>query len=131
MFGRERIKYLEKPVTADEKEIAALIDTMANAITTGDSKRLMSVISESAQIAAADGKGIFNKEEFGEYITALMPQVKHFSCSDIYIRTDGENSDISCLAHTVFLNGFSKTLSRYLKCRKDNGRWLLTEAGYA
>lgn len=130
-YNHKRTKYIEKPVTDDEREIATLVDTIENAITSGNLKQLMSVISESAQIAAADGKGIFNKKEFEEYIIALMPQVKHFSCSDIYIRTDGENGDISCLAHTAFINGFSKTLSRYFKCRKDNGIWLLTEAGYA
>lgn len=131
MFKRERIKYLEKPVTSDEKEIAALIDTLTSAITTGNIQQLMSIISDSAQLAVPPGdERAFNKKEFEEYITALMPQVKNFSCSDIYIRTDGKNSNISCLAYTLFRNGRFKTLSRHFKCRKENGKWLLTETSY-
>ena len=129
---RQKIdKYFEKPVTFDEKQIASLIDTMTSAIMAGNLQNLMSVISESARIAAAaDDKRVFNKKEFEEHMTVLIPMVKHFSCFDIYIRTDGKNGTISCLAHTVLKNGFSKTISRYFQCQKESGKWLLTEAGY-
>lgn len=132
MFERERIKYLEKPVTADEKAIAALLEKIARAITTKDVDLLVSAYSDVASIEVlTSGGALINKNEYRERMSKFISNIQNFALHNTVIRVNEQEAVVSCIT-VVSLQGkaFPLKNQRYLKCAKEGEKWRIVEAKY-
>lgn len=132
MFRQERIKYLEKPVTSDEKEIAALLEKMVQAITVKDVDILVSGYSDIATIEILALKDApISKSEYRERMSKFINNIRNFALHNTIIRVNGREAVVSCVS-AVLIRGkaFPDKNQRYLKCVKESGEWRIVEARY-
>lgn len=127
----EKTKYLEKPVTTDERAVALLIETMAKAVSRRDILALESVIAEDAQITFfQSGQKALNKSECILYLKRVGWHTRNISYSEILIRTKKDEATVSCTGRILFKDGYSKRVVRIFRCKKRDDAWLISEAGY-
>lgn len=132
MFRQERIKYLEKPVTSDEKAIAALLEKIVLAITIKDVNLLVSAYSNDAKIEIRALKDTpISKSEYSERMSKFIGNVRNFYLDNTIIRVNGQEAIVSCVSN-VLLRGeaFPEESQRYLKCVKESGAWYIIDAKY-
>lgn len=126
---QEKIEFFEKPVTNDEKEIAALLGQIMEAMHAGNANDFISAFSDSARIVVSkNNPKEMSKKECLIYMARAMERIRRLSYSNTIIRVEGAEATISCLGHVEFRDGTKSAFSRYFKCRKEEGEWRFIEA---
>lgn len=126
------IQYLERPVTDDEKKIAALLEKIVRAIAAKDVDLLVSVYSDTATIEVLSLRDApISKSEYRERMSKFIGNVRNFSLRDAIIRVNGQEAIVSYI-NVILLRGkaFPEKNRRYLKCVNKGEKWLITEARY-
>lgn len=126
------IQYFEKPVTIEEKEIAALLEKMVQAITAKDIDLLVSLYSDAASIEMLASRGVpISKSEYRERMSKSIEGVRNIYFRNTIIRVNEQEAVISCRI-IVLLRGrvFPEKNQIYFKCIKDRGEWLIIETRY-
>lgn len=126
------IQYLEKPVTADEIQIASLLERTIKAIAAKDLELLVSVYSDTATIEMLASRGELSSKS--EYVTRMsrgIERIRNIYFRNTIIRVNGQEAVISCIT-VVLLRGkvFPEKNQRYFKCIKESGEWRIIDARY-
>lgn len=130
-LNKHKIIYFERPVTADEKEIAALLETLINAIGDNNFEKLKSVFSPSASIflSSADRNSV-GVAECIKRLKKFTGDIRNINYENALVRVYGCQATISAV-RVVFRKGeILHRALRYFKCRKENGKWEIAEADF-
>lgn len=131
-LNKHKIIYFERPVTADEKEIAALLEILIGAIGDNNFEKLKSVFSPVASIflSSADRNSI-GVAECVKRLKKFTGDIRNINYENALIRVRGYQATISAV-RVVFRKGeVPHRAPRYFKCQKENGRWEIIEADFA
>ena len=129
---KNSIEFLEKPVTADEVQVASLLERIVKAIVAKDLKMLISVYSDTASIEMSTLRdALLNKSEYEARMSKIIGNIRNIYFNNTIIRVTGQEAVISCISN-ILLHGmaFSKKNQRYFKCVKEDGKWRIIEARY-
>jgi len=126
-----RIAYLEKPATGDEKTIARLLEKIIRAVSAGNVTDFISVFSESARIIISKNSNKeMNKKECFSHLSRTIERIRILSYSDAIIRVVNEEAVVSCSGRITYRNGVTNAFFRYFKCIKEDVAWKINEAGF-
>lgn len=126
------IEYLEKPVTVEEKKIAALLEKIVRAIAAKDVDLLISAYSDIATIEVlASRDAPISKSEYRERMSKFIGNVRNFYLRDVIIRVNGPEAIVSCISAVLLREkALPEKNQRYLKCVKEDGEWRIIDARY-
>lgn len=126
------IQYLERPVTDDEKKIAALLEKIVQAIAAKDVDLLISAYSDIATIEVLASRDVpISKSEYREQMSKFIGKVRNFSLRNVIIRVNGQEAIVSCISAVLLLEkALTEKNQRYLKCIKEDGEWRIIDARY-
>lgn len=128
---QSKIEYLERPVTADEQTIAALLDIALSAIAERNIEKLTSVFSHSCIIEMGNGQKSLDVNGLAEYMKKKMEDIVRFSYSDVVIRVyNNDEATVFCKGIIVLRNYNRKVVPRIFKCGKQDGEWRIIKANY-
>lgn len=126
------IQYFEKPVTADEKEIAGLLQKIIKAVTDKNINLLISAYSDAASINNLTSRDTpLNKEEYRENMLKIIGNIRNVYFHDAIIRVNGQEAAISCVSSILLQDSASPVKNRrYYKCIREAGEWRIKESLY-
>ncbi len=130
------IEYLEKPATADERQVALLLENMIKAISGRDFNLLASLFSVDASIIMfADDKRALSKKEYMKEVLKNIEKVRFICYKNVFIRvTSNYDATAICLKDLTSPGDLSvenKISERVFRFCKKNGRWYIVEATYS
>lgn len=132
MLEQEKIKYLEKPITFEEKAIAALLEKVVRAIAVRDVDLLVSAYSDNASIEILSlREAPISKIDYRERMLKFIKNIRNFYICDVIIRVNEKEAVISCItAVSLKEKAFLEKNQRYFKCIKEGGEWHIVDARY-
>ena len=89
------VRYLEKPVSADEKSIARVIESFLEGRKRGDINALRRCLSDSACIEVEGGGKKLAIEEFLEYVREYSPTIYNLRYRDLLIRIKSSHEAVA------------------------------------
>lgn len=124
--------FLEKPVTADEKEIAGLLQKIVLAVADKNVNLLISAYSDAASINNLKSRSTpLNKDEYRENMSKVIGNIRNIYFRDVIIRVNGQEAIIYCISIISLRgNAFPLKNGRHYKCIKENGKWSIIESRY-
>lgn len=132
---RVEIKYLEKPASQTEKEIAHLFETSVQAIAKNDKNLFLQTYADNAKIQfSKQGEKITNysREEFCRQVFEGRKNIFLLSYSDVRIQTTNPNcASIACFCKTVLRNKpLPINFARHLRIEKKDDAWRISEISF-
>jgi len=126
------ISYIEKPVTTDEKQIAALLEQTVTAINTKNLSLLQSVYAEDATVRMSTNKlEPMTLQQYLARLPDLIYKVRHLRMGDIIIHVNDPEAKVLCVSSLLFHGALNYSSNRrYFKFLKRDGEWRIIEAGY-
>lgn len=124
----DKVQYLERPATKDEKEIADVLEKIVYSIKTKDLYLLASVFADSAVIVmtASDGQPV-SKSDYIKKMEKIIQNVIGIYYKDVFIRVDGSAAAVSLLSEINTRQRSNILTKRYYKFGKINNSWLIVE----
>jgi|SRR3989338_425859 len=125
------VEYLEKPVTAEEKEVAHLLGSLHQATLEGKSDLFDKLLADNAFLVTSSGIQK-SKSEYIENLLRLATSLRQIRFRDVLIRVqNGHEGTISYICDfAVLSNNLRQLKERRLKCRKIDNVWRITEIYY-
>ena len=126
------IEFFEKPVTDDEKDVAALLQKIAQAVIVKDIDLLVSAYSNNASIEnLSSGDTPLNKNEYKFQMLKDIENIRDINFRDTVVRVNGQEAAISCLSIISLRDKiFPIKNRRYYKCIKKYDKWSIVESRY-
>lgn len=126
------IEYLEKPITADEKAIAALLEKIVRSIAAKNVDLLVSGYSDAATIEVLTLKDtLISKSEYREKMLKFIGKIRNFYLYNAIIRVNGQEAIVSCISAVLLREkALPEKNQRYLKCVKEDEEWRIIDARY-
>lgn len=126
----QRIKYLEKPATRDEKEVASLLERLVEVTECGNVTDLSFIFADAAKIVESDdGQPPLTKQVYIAQAAERLHVIRRVYFTDVLIRVIGDNAKIFSVRNVLFRNtSLPVSHKRLLTCRKDVDRWLIWSA---
>ena len=133
MFFREKISFLEKPVTRDEISIAETLELFFRALQRHDYELLLPLFTGDARIhsIAAEGRTV-SREEFVEILkgSPYAPE-STIRLGNFRIAVASQNEAVASGLHQYSIRGiFSGIRTLELRFKKEHRGWLITEMHY-
>lgn len=128
------IKYLERPATKQEIEIAAAFERAVKAAVAGDSILLESVFTPDAKIylLTKTGEEMLQRDKFVEKITKTPKQFRALSYKDVSIRLIGNlEAIVACVCIATLRNAiWPNIFRRCFTLQKRNDAWYIVRLVY-
>ncbi|GEM_PF-6372780 len=131
----QTVTYLESPVTVEEKNVAALIESFVKAMNDKDIETLGRVLTPDARVEMALHPGIFLKRsEYLQEMQRVSEEVWSIAYRNILIRIEEPKKERAL----VYFEGVrrlhgepkGKISQRYLRCTQEGAQWRISESGY-
>ena len=128
----KNIEYLEKPVTPEERAVAAVLKGTLDATLSNDIAYLASVTADDATIMLFQKENEFmTKTAYLEKMTKIAPSVRGMKYKNVLIRmTSDWRATVSCVRYVRFQNSREVLTNRIFELRKDDAEWKVTRVAY-
>lgn len=125
---KEVIKYLEKPVTSEEREVAALLSKMVEAVNTKDLRLLESLYMDETIFIS--GAKTLTKAEYMELVPQLIQSVRHISLEEVLIKINRDKATVYYKKYVTLKDSLlpNKITCHRLCCVERGLHWFILEA---
>jgi len=128
------IEYLEKPITKQEVEVAAIFELATRAVEQRDLALLRSVFAPDAvvSILTKAGEELLKKDDFMEKMREVFKQFRALSYKEVHIQFKNDfEAAITCVCAVTLRNAIWPSIyHRYFTLQKRNGTWYVVRLTY-
>lgn len=128
----KNIEYLEKPVTLEERAVAAVLKGMLDATLLHDMAYLAAATADDAAIMLFQKENEFmTKTAYLEKMKKITPSVRGMKYKNVLIRmTSDWRATVSCVRYVRFQNFREELTNRIFELRKEESSWKITRMTY-